>query len=69
MASQKITEIRFLLRIRGALTAAPRMDEPVMKMPQAAPTTHSANAKAIPTLAKAKGSTLFSTSCQLLLCK
>lgn len=26
-------EIRFLVRIRGALTPPPRMDEPVMKMP------------------------------------
>lgn len=33
VASQKMTEIKFLLRMRGALTAAPNMDAPVMKMP------------------------------------
>jgi hypothetical protein len=31
--SQKMMEIRFLVRIRGARTPPPRMDEPVMKMP------------------------------------
>jgi hypothetical protein len=31
--SQKMMEIRFLVRIRGALTPPPRMEEPVMKMP------------------------------------
>jgi hypothetical protein len=31
--SQKIIEIRFFVRIRGALTPPPRIDEPVMKMP------------------------------------
>lgn len=33
VASQKMTEIRFLLRIRGALMAAPTMLAPVMKIP------------------------------------
>ena len=37
--SQKIMEIRFLVLMRGALTPPPRIEEPVMKMPQAAPTT------------------------------
>lgn len=32
-ASQKMTLIRFLLVMRGARTAAPTSDEPVMKMP------------------------------------
>jgi hypothetical protein len=31
--SQKMMEIRFLVRMRGALTPPPRMEEPVMKMP------------------------------------
>jgi hypothetical protein len=31
--SQKMMEIRFLVRIRGALTPPPRMDDPVMKIP------------------------------------
>jgi len=31
--SQKMMEIRFLVRIRGALTPPPMMEEPVMKMP------------------------------------
>lgn len=47
-ASQKMIEIRFLVLIRGALTPAPRIDEPVMKMPQAAPTTENEIAIAIP---------------------
>lgn len=33
VASQKMTEIRFLLRMRGALTDAPKMEAPVTKMP------------------------------------
>ena len=32
-SSQKMIEMRFLVRIRGALTPPPRMDVPVMKMP------------------------------------
>lgn len=31
--SQKIIEMRFLVRMRGALTPPPRMDEPVKKIP------------------------------------
>jgi hypothetical protein len=31
--SQKMIEIRFLVRILGALTPPPMMDEPVMKIP------------------------------------
>jgi hypothetical protein len=31
--SQKIIEIKFFVRILGALTPPPRIDEPVMKMP------------------------------------
>jgi hypothetical protein len=33
VASQKIIEMRFLERIRGALMAAPRREDPVRKMP------------------------------------
>ena len=32
-ASQKTIETRFFVRIRGALTAPPRIEEPVVKMP------------------------------------
>eukprot|EP00961_Rhodomonas_salina_P244110 3298417-Rhodomonas_salina.2 len=32
-ASQKITEIKFLERMRGALMAAPTSDDPVVKIP------------------------------------
>jgi hypothetical protein len=35
--SQKMMEIRFLVRIRGARTPPPRMDEPVMKIPLRTP--------------------------------
>jgi hypothetical protein len=31
--SQKMIEIKFFVRIRGALTPAPRIDEPVIKIP------------------------------------
>ena len=31
--SQKMMEIKFFVRIRGALTPPPRIDVPVMKMP------------------------------------
>jgi len=31
--SQKMMEIKFLVRIRGALTPPPMIDVPVMKMP------------------------------------
>jgi len=31
--SQKMMEMRFLVRMRGALTPPPMMEEPVMKMP------------------------------------
>ena len=31
--AEKMMEMRFLFWMRGALTPAPRMDEPVMKMP------------------------------------
>ena len=51
VASQKITLIKFLLRILGALTAAPTKLAPVSQIPQAAPTTESPKPKAIPKLA------------------
>ncbi len=44
--------IRFFDLILGALTAAPIIDEPVMKIPQAAPITHMTSAMAEPRLAK-----------------
>jgi hypothetical protein len=31
--SQKMMEMRFFVRIRGALTPPPRMEVPVMKIP------------------------------------
>jgi hypothetical protein len=31
--SQKMIEIRFFVRMRGAFTPPPRMEEPVMNMP------------------------------------
>ncbi len=52
---------RFLLRMRGAFTAAPMMEEPVMKIPHAAPTMHSARPSATPVEAKRKGLMLFNT--------
>merc|ERR1719161_1725859 len=54
-ASQKIMLTRFLERIRGDLIAAPTIDEPVRKMPQAAPKTDRPSAKAMPTYANPKG--------------
>lgn len=50
---EKAHLIKFLLRIRGALTAAPTRELPVSQMPQAAPTTEKPNPKAIPKLAYA----------------
>jgi hypothetical protein len=47
--------IKFLLRIRGALTAAPTRELPVSQIPQAAPTTEKPNPKAIPKLAHPYG--------------
>jgi hypothetical protein len=55
--SQKMMEMRFLVRMRGALTPPPRMDEPVMKMPHAAPTTDSPIQSDMPRSAHAKGDT------------
>ena len=52
---QTLTEIKFLLRMRGALTEAPRMLLPVMKMPHAAPITHRKSALDVPTAASEKG--------------
>jgi hypothetical protein len=43
--------IKFLLRIRGAFTAAPTRELPVSQIPQAAPTTEKPKPKAIPKLA------------------
>ena len=47
--------IKFLLRIRGALTAAPTRELPVSQMPQAAPTTEKPKPKAIPKFAHPYG--------------
>lgn len=54
--------IKFLLRIRGALTAAPTKDDPVNQMPQAAPTTLKPNPKATPKLAHPYGDMWVRTS-------
>lgn len=43
--------IKFLLRILGALTAAPTSDDPVNQIPHAAPTTDNPKPKAMPKLA------------------
>jgi len=40
--------IRFLVLIRGALTPAPKMEDPVIMMPQAAPMTENEMAIAMP---------------------
>lgn len=53
--SQKIILIKFFVVIRGARTPAPRIDEPVMKIPQAAPTTLKPIQLAIPKLAHKYG--------------
>jgi hypothetical protein len=53
--------------MRGAFTAVPMMEEPVMKIPHAAPTMHSVKASAEPKLAKKKGFTLLNTELQSLL--
>jgi hypothetical protein len=47
-ASQKIILIKFLDFILGALTAAPSRVEPVIKIPQAAPTIENPKAKPRP---------------------
>ena len=52
--------------MRGALTEAPRMVEPVMKIPHAAPRMHRVRDKAEPKPAKKKGFTLDSTVPQSL---
>ena len=53
--------IRFLERMRGARTAAPSRDEPVMKMPQAAPSTDRPMARPAPMNAHRNGSRSWST--------
>ena len=61
----KITHlIKFLERMRGALTAAPTSELPVSQIPQAAPTTESPKPKATPKLAKPYGLMCVSTSDQ-----
>ncbi len=62
-ASHPLTHlIKFLLRIRGALTAAPTRELPVSQIPHAAPTTEKPNPKAIPKLANPYGERWESTS-------
>jgi hypothetical protein len=56
--------MRFLDRMRGALTAAPTKELPVNQMPQAAPTTLNPNPKATPKLAKPYGDMCVNTSDQ-----
>ena len=48
--------MRFLERMRGARTAAPSSEEPVMKIPHAAPRTERPMARPAPTKAHAYGS-------------
>ena len=47
--------IRFFEVMRGARTAAPSSDEPVMKIPHAAPRTDRPMARPVPTKANAYG--------------
>ena len=47
-ASQKMTDIKFLDLIRGALTVEPNNETPVTNIPHEAPIMDVANAKAIP---------------------
>eukprot|EP00796_Vickermania_ingenoplastis_P005490 gene5489-gene4026 len=54
-ASQKIMEIRFLLRMCGARMAAPLSDAPVVRMPHAAPRMEKAIPIAMPTDAHTYG--------------
>ena len=55
VASQKITLTRFFERMRGALTAAPTRLDPVIQIPQAAPTTENPSPIAIPQFAHEYG--------------
>lgn len=55
VASQKITLTRFFERMRGALTAAPTRLDPVIQIPQAAPTTEKPSPIAIPQFAHEYG--------------
>ena len=52
-ASQMIMLIKFFVRMRGALTPPPRMDEPVRKIPHAAPRTDTPTHKLMPSRAQA----------------
>jgi hypothetical protein len=54
--------IKFLLRIRGAFTAAPTNDDPVNQMPHAAPTIDRPKPKATPKLAYPYGLMCVNTS-------
>ena len=55
-------EIKFLLRMRGALTAAPTNEDPVNQIPHAAPTIDKPRPKATPKLAKPYGDIWVRTS-------
>jgi hypothetical protein len=59
---RKTYEIKFLDRIRGALTAAPTRELPVNQIPQAAPTTESPRPNATPKLAYPYGDMWVNTS-------
>lgn len=58
----KTYEIKFLLRMRGAFTAAPTNEEPVNQIPQAAPTIDNPRPNATPKLAKPYGDIWVRTS-------
>ena len=55
--SQKMMDMRFFVLMRGALTPPPRIDDPVTKMPHAAPTTDRPMHSAMPKSAHANGDT------------
>ena len=66
MSISKAYLMRFFERIRGARTAAPSSEDPVMKMPHAAPSTDKPMARPAPTNAQAYGSISFRTDPQLV---
>lgn len=55
VASQKMTLIKFLDRMRGAFTPPPTMEQPVNHIPHAAPTTLNPKPNATPKLAHPYG--------------
>lgn len=63
--SQKMMLMRFFVVIRGARTPAPMMEAPVIKIPQAAPTTENPIHDAIPKFAQRYGDVVSKNSPKL----